>query len=399
MTPLSLNLNSRWLAVRRGVGALVPWLLGRLVWLLLAGWAFDVERRWVRRQLSEAVREVVEFLRTERTFFNSEADEWDRGVLEWDFHVRALFRRYLGPDHLEKYVASIALGEAEARNIENSSQAFERAKEQIEVTINAIQRRSGIVTGGLLHGWLGRTIVNALVLAVITSSVFFNLIELIPGVAEEVPTTAGTNPKSNAVQDIVTDEGDAVEVAPTATLGPGTTPTVPSTPPIVSLPAEPPLDIPPEPEQHEPASAAGQHFSAGVEALEQQDFAIAVKEFEAAVGIEPGFVRAYYNLGLAYEGRDMPDDMRAAVESYTAAIDLWNSLGVDGDGLLFQAKLGRGLLLVSFASERGDVCLGRLDLLDVLERGDPSPRNEEAINIALAQIEINCETPGEMTTE
>ena len=127
--------------------------------------------------------------------------------------------------------------------------------------------------------------------------------------------------------------------------------------------------------------------------MEQEDFATAVEEFEAAVEIEPGFVRAYYNLGLAYEGRAMPDDMRAAVESYTAAIDLWNSLEVDGDGLLFQAKLARGLLLVSFAPERGDICLGRLDLLDVLERGDPSSRNEEAINRALAQIEIDCETP------
>ena len=79
------------------------------------------------------------------------------------------------------------------------------------------------------------------------------------------------------------------------------------------------------------------------------------------------------------------------MENYTAAIELWNSLESDGDGLLFEAKLARGLLLVNFSTDKQAICLGRSDLLEYLERGDPNQRNTEAVNKALAGIEVACE--------
>ncbi len=71
---------------------------------------------------------------------------------------------------------------------------------------------------------------------------------------------------------------------------------------------------------------------------------------------------------------------------------MWNSLESDGDGLLFEAKLGRGLLLVNFfTDDQAAVCLGRSDLLEYLEGGDVSQRNTEAVNKALAGIKVDCE--------
>ncbi|GAF74074.1 unnamed protein product [marine sediment metagenome] len=151
------------------------------------------------------------------------------------------------------------------------------------------------------------------------------------------------------------------------------------------------IDIPAEPEEAQPADEAEKPFATGVAALEAEDFGSAVNEFSAATEIEPGFVRAYYNLAVAHANMATEEDNQAAVDNYTAAIELWNSLDSDGDGLLFEAKLARGLLLVSFSTDKQAICLGRSDLLEYLEHGDPSQRNTEAVNKALAGIEVACE--------
>ena len=330
-------------------------------------------------------------------FINDKRKMLDLVVLEWDFGVRSLLRQYLGPEALEGFARASSLDLKAANDPAASAEALNRARDSLRATITAMEERTGIFIGGFTRAWLFR--------ATLEGAIGIPIALLVLWLAITFGLQGGDPSKDSFAADgvekeFVKDRGKAVEVAPTSTIGSGPTPTVPATPlPTVSLPEQPPLDIPAEPEERDPTSAAETLFDAGVVALERREFLTAVAKFEAAVEREPGFVRAYYNLGVAYEGRAMPDDMRAAVESYTAAIDLWNSLGVDGDGLLFQAKLARGLLLVSFSLERGDVCLGRLDLLDVLDRGEPSARNQEAINIALAQLEINCETPGEMTTE
>lgn len=380
-----MNLNSRWLAVRRGAGALLPWLLGRPRFR-------ERERSRVRRELQASIAKADGFI-------NSKQKMLDLVVLEWDFGVRSVLRQYLGPEAMEGFARASSLDLKDASDVDRSAEALKRARDSLTATIRAMDERTGIFIGGFTRAWLFRAATEGGIMVVVLV-VGAGLIWLFGFRGDGgAPTTASTNSTFNTKQDLATESGPRVEVAATATTGPGLTPTVPSTPlSAVSLPDQPPLDIPAEPEVSDPGSAAETLFNAGVEALERQDFQIAVTKFVEAVETAPGFVRAYYNLGVAYEGRAMPDDMRAAVESYTAAIDLWNSLEEEDDGLLFQAKLARGLLLVSFASGREDICLGRLDLLDVLARGEPSPRNEEAINRALAQIEISCETPGEMTS-
>ena len=353
-------------------------LLKLIWWLISAAWAFDAERWYVCKLLGDTVEEIDGFLINKRVMV-------DRDVLEWDFHVRSLFRRYLGPDHLQKFARATRLGEAQASDASASAEAFNRAKRQIEVTIEAIQKRTGILTGGWVHGWAPRVIIQAFATAVIAGLVTLGFTAVNTWVqAGAVGTSGTTDPTSGTEREIVTDAGVAVEVV-TPTAGPG-----PTTTPAVSIPDEPPVNIPHDPEEDDLAVRAEKRFSAGVEALEKGDFKTAAMQFQAAVEIELGFVRAYYNLGLAHEGLGTIEDRGTAVRNYTTAIDLWNSLGQDDDGLLFQAKLSRGLLLVNFGIEQEDICRGRRDLLDFLESGEPSPRNKEAVDDALAKADIVC---------
>lgn len=380
------------------LGRLLLGVLRCLWWLVSASWVFEIERWYVCKVLGERVEEVKGFAGKKMV---------DRDVLEWDFYVRALFRRYLGPHHLEKYVSSTALSAEDATDPTKSAEALKRGRDLIDAAIQAIRKRTGILTGGISHAWWFRAIADGFVTTLfgaLATFVFLVVNSCVLG--DGIDTAAVSEPKYGTEKEIFTESGEVVEevapLTPTSTPTPIFTPTpgptpaiTPSPTPVVSVPEGPPLDIPPEPEEDEPVSDAEKHFNDGVDALEREDFETAVMEFEAAVEIEPGFVRAYYNLALAHERLGTPEDVQAAVQNYTKAIDLWNSLGEDNGGLLFQAKLSRGLLLVDFATERADICLGRLDLLEFLERGDPSPRNEEAANKALAQIEVDCENTEE----
>jgi len=66
------------------------------------------------------------------------------------------------------------------------------------------------------------------------------------------------------------------------------------------------------PPQDDVLSTAKQHFEAGRDAYQRQDFAGAVREFKAAQALRPSPVLDY-NIGLAYEGLNKP---KAAVKYY-----------------------------------------------------------------------------------
>lgn len=372
------------------------WLLGRPGWLFAQLWPAERERRQVCDDLRARIGEIQGFLDNRRTLL-------DKDVLEWDFHVRSLFRKYLGPDHLQMYASSTRPEPGVA-----PATALGNARLLLDATIGAIETRAGIITSSLTRAWLFRFSFERIVgtvLTVIVTAVALALLGFIPGLQEQdEPPPAAIDRVSGAERDIGLESDQVVEVAPAATPGPGPSPTVAATPQLgVSLPEERLLTrISPDPEE-ENAIFNEVLFDAGLDALNEGQLVAAVDNFQRAVELEPGYVRAHYNLGFAQEslaalqeqqGDDLQaiDNRQAAVESYTAAIDLWNSLAVEDDGLLFQAKLGRGLLLVTFG-EGQEICLGRADLLQVLADGSPSPRNEEVITTALVRSEEDCERP------
>lgn len=369
-------------------------LLARLSQLLLGLWRrfwglfplwlrawFSAQAR-VRKDLSDRADEVDKLI--------SEGGHcWmDHEVLIWDSEVRSILGRHLGPDHLARYQRVTALKPEEEEEIVPSATALERAQREILANIAAVQMKPVIPRGGLSDAWWFRTAVTAFVVASI--GLLFDQVIIPRATAGGGPSVMEkSNATSGTTQNIVEDPGKVVEISPIPAPTPAETP--------LAVSEEPVIDIPAEPEEDQPIGPAEDNFLAGVTALEAGNFEVAVDKFGAAIEDEPGFVRAYYNLAVAYDNIGTEEANRAAVENYTAAIELWNSLESDGDGLLFEAKLGRGLLLVSFSTDEQAICLGRSDLLEYLERGDVSQRNTEAVNKALAGVEVDCKAVEEIS--
>jgi hypothetical protein len=359
-------------------------------WGLLPLWLrawFSVQAR-VCKDLGDRAKEVDELIDKRYCWRDHE-------VLVWDHEVRSILERHLTPHHLSRYHDETRLDARHQKDRDRSRKTLETAKYEIEASIEAVKRKTVVPAGGLSDAWWFRTGAAGFILAGIALLMNQIVIPSLPAGNGPSVTTA-SDPSFGTVQKIVEDPGKVVEVTPMPEPTPSPTPIPTGTPtptPTAVLPVseEPVIDIPPEPEEDQPTDEAEERFKAGVDALEAENFKLAVKEFEAAIEAEPGFVRAYYNLAVAYANMDTEEDNQAAVDNYTAAIELWNSLDSDGDGLLFEAKLARGLLLVTFSTEKQAICLGRSDLLEYLERGDPSQRNTEAVNKALAGIEVACE--------
>ncbi len=319
-------------------------------------------------------------------------------VLVWDYEVRSILRRHLGPDHLRRYHEATELSPNEQQDLQASTAALGRALVEMRASSQAVQKKMVVPSGGLSDAWWFRTAGAAFITAIIGAIIALAVNQFgvdvpspdgVPSLeAGDAPSfTSASNSSFGTVQNIVEDPGKVVELTPTVEPTPISSPT-----PTPDLPdsQKPVINPPPDPDEDQPDDEAEGHFLDGVTALTDGDFPAAVKAFEAAIETEPGFVRAYYNLGIAYENLGTEEANQAAIKSYTAAIELWNSLDSDGDGLLFEAKLGRGLLLVSFSTDEQAICSGRTDLLEYLERGDVSPRNLEAVNKALAGIEVDC---------
>lgn len=372
------------------------WVGSLLLW---AGARFSVRAR-VSKDLQECATEAKRLIDAGLPWLHDD-------ILTWDYEVRSILRRHLEPDHLRRYIRATALGAAKEQKEWSTKAALRRAWREINTSIQAVKKKTFVPTGGLSDAWWFRATVVAFITPAAAAIVgMVTLLIIVPSLpAGNGPSvTTASDPSFGTVQKIVEDPGKVVEVTPTPTPSPPPTPIPTETPTptpspsptptptaVLPLPEEPAIDIPPEPEEDQPADEAEDHFVAGVAALEAEDFGGAVNEFSAAIEIEPGFVRAYYNLAVAHASRVTEEDNQAAVENYTKAIELWNSLDSDGDGLLFEAKLARGLLLVSLSTDKQAICLGRSDLLEYLERGDPSQRNTEAVNKALAGIEVACE--------
>lgn len=378
-----------------------PRLWQRLWELLLLGVRarFSVQLR-VSKELQECATEAERLIKVGRPWLHDD-------TLTWDYEVRSILRRHLGPDHLRRYIRATALRAVTEKDTEASARALEAGLNEIKTSIQAVKKKTFVPTGGLSDAWWFRATVVAFITATASTIVgIVTLLIIVPSLpAGNGPSvTTASDPSFGTVQKIVEDPGKVVEVTPTRTPSPSPTPIPTETPTptpspsptptptaVLPLSEEPAIGIPAEPEEDQPTPEAEGYFVAGVEALEVEDFGSAINEFSAAIEIEPGFVRAYYNLAVAHASRVTEEDNQAAVENYTKAIELWNSLDSDGDGLLFEAKLARGLLLVSFSTDKQAICLGRSDLLEYLERGDPSQRNTEAVNKALAGIEVACE--------
>ncbi len=315
----------------------------------------------------------------------------DRDVLAWDYEVRSILRKHLGPDHLNRYDRKTSLETPqEEDDVEASAEALKRAQHEIRASAWALRSKTIVPRGGLSEVWWFRAAVIALMgpsaAGLIALIVTFSGVTAGGGPSLE----KSSNPTFGTVQNIVEDPGKVVEITPT----PSPTPAALPTPtPDLPDPQEPVINPPADPEEDQPEDKAEMYFLEGVAALDDGDFQAAVDAFEAAIDTEQGFVRAYYNLAVAYENIGTEESVQKAVEAYSAAIELWVSLESDGHGLLFEAKLGRGLLRVTFSSDPQEICLGRSDLLDYLERGDPSERNTEAVQKALAGIEEKCEQP------
>ncbi len=344
---------------------------------------FSVQTR-VCKDLNERATEVEGFIA-------AGGHAWlDPEVLIWDYEVRSILRRHLGPDHLTRYERATALSLADEADPKVSTNALHHALFEIRANIQAVQRKTIRPSGGWSDAWWLRTAEATLITASV--GIIVGLVVSISGVTagsgpskmETVNTTSGTT------QNIVEDPGKVVQISPVPAPTPAETP--------LPVSEEPVIDIPANPEEDQPIETSEIQFAKGVAALQVGNFELAVEKFEAAIETEPGFVRAYYNLAVAYDNIGTEEANRSAVDNYTAAIELWNSLESDGDGLLFEAKLGRGLLLVNFfTDDQAAVCLGRSDLLEYLEGGDVSQRNTEAVNKALAGIEVDCEKPIEIS--
>lgn len=352
---------------------------------------FSVQLR-VSKELQECATEAKRLTDAGRPWL-------DDATLTWDYEVRSILRRHLGPDHLRRYIRATALRAVTEKDTEASARALKAGLNEIKTSIQAVKKKTFVPTGGLFDAWWVRVTVGAFITATASTIVgIVTLLIIVPSLPAGNGPSLGTasDPSFGTVQKIVEDPGKVVEVTPMPEPIPSPTPVPTGTPtptPTAVLPVseEPVIDIPPEPEEDQPADEAEDRFVAGVATLEAEEFGGAVNEFSAAIEIEPGFVRAYYNLAVAHANMATEEDNQAAVENYTKAIELWNSLDSDGDGLLFEAKLARGLLLVSFSTDKQAICLGRSDLLDYVEHGDPSQRNTEAVNKALAGIEVACE--------
>lgn len=307
----------------------------------------------------------------------------DRDVLTWDYEVRSILRKHLGPDHLQRYELKTTLDASREDDIIASAEALKRAQHEIQVSAWALHSKTIVPRGGVSDAWWFRAAVPALTGA--SAAALIGLIITFSGVtAGDGPSKMETvNTTSGTTQNIVEDPGKVVQISPVPAPTPAETP--------LPVSEEPVIDIPANPEEDQPIETSEIQFAKGVAALQVGNFELAVEKFEAAIETEPGFVRAYYNLAVAYDNIGTEEANQAAVKNYTAAIELWNSLESNGDGLLFEAKLGRGLLLVSFFTDEQAICLGRSDLREYLERGDVSQRNTEAVNKALAGIEVDCE--------
>ena len=347
-------------------------------------------RAWISVQ-ARVCKDLNERQKDGQKLIAARGRRWlDHEVLIWDYEVRSILRRHLSEDHLERYQKATALDAKRQQHVQASKAALRRALREINVNVEAVQKKTVRPSGGLSDTLLFRTAVTALVVASI--GLLFDQV-IIPSVtADEGPnTTDRSDPTFGTVQNIVEDPGKVVELTPTVEPTPTSSPT-----PTPDLPdsQKPVINPPPDPDEDQPDDEAEGNFLDGVTALTNGDFPAAVDAFKAAIATEPGFVRAYYNLAVAYDGIGTDEANQAAVKNYTAAIELWNSLESDGDGLLFEAMLGRGLLLVSFSTDQQAdqqaICDGKSDLVEYLERGDVNQRNADAAETALAGIKVDC---------
>ena len=373
-------------------------ILGRIpqtcfqVWEGLWGWLSLRFRTQTR--VCKDLRDLTE----EGTSLLEGAYRWlNYAVLAWDYDVRSVLRRHLTDDHLARYAKATGLEPNDQEDVPASMAALRRGLDEIGASIQAVQRKRVIPRGGLFDMWWFRALLTSLMPSgVVVVGLIVVLTNIVTGGGD--PNKIETsNTTSGITQNIVEDPGKVVQVptpAPAETPPPGATPT-----PTPDLPVsgEPVINIPPEPEEDQPIDTSEIHFVNGVAALQVGNFQLAVEKFDAAIQAEPGFVRAYYNLAIAYDNIGTEEANQAAVENYTAAIELWNSLDSDGDGLLLETKLGRGLLLVNFFTDERAVCLGKSDLLEYLERGDVSQRNLDAVNKALAGIVVDCQAVTEIS--
>lgn len=374
---------------------LKAWLLGskrfrRWVRLWLRA-RFHIEER-VSKDLSDRAEQAESFI--------GKRNWLDHDVLAWDYEVRSILRKHLGPDHLRRYERKTTLEAPQEDDVDASAEALKRAQHEIRASAWALHRETIVPRGGLSDVWWFRALVTGLMPSgALLVALIVALTDVTAGGGPSL--TESSNATFGTTQNVVQDPGEVVvEISPVPSPTPAGTPepgTTPTPTPILPVSEQPAIDIPAEPQKDQPTHEAEAFFEAGVAALEAANFELAKEGFEDAIDAEPGFVRAYYNLAVTYDNIDSEEADQAAVDNYTAAIDLWNSLESDGDGLLFEAKLARGLILVSYSTDKQAICLGRSDLLDYLERGDPSSRNAEAVEKALASIDVQCEQAEEVS--